>query len=41
MATDIVEFGDWNSALECERELLAAMWVGPDFKKWLDRFMNG
>ncbi len=36
-----VEFGDWNSALECERELLADMWISPDFKSWLDRFMNG
>lgn len=35
------ELGDWNVALECERELLADLWVGPDFKKWLDRFMNG
>ncbi|MFC2164217.1 enoyl-CoA hydratase/isomerase family protein [Acidobacteriota bacterium] len=36
-----IEFGDWISALECERELLADMWMGSDFKQCLDRFMNG
>jgi len=35
------EIEDWNSALECERNLLADMWIGPDFKNWLDRFING
>ncbi len=36
-----IEFGDWNAAFKCESELLADMWIGPEYKNWLDRFMTG